>query len=371
LPQVLLQKTNFLEIILNFSSKFNGTLIGNSLDNQRFLLIPTSDVIKDNAIAPSYYIISKYNSEALTMSMVKSPEKDPIKKLINSLTKNQEDNRLIIRYYPFKATLDQQWMIKKLEGYDEGFYEIFNCLYDKVIALSNQNLFTPSDYWMNLNSQKWRIVPIESAILPALAQPEIRSKGEIVKNLPNLTGYYEDIPYETTPRILSEKYVPCIYVNDPNENQDKAKTNPWYRLRFSQFWRKDDNNPPIELDDTRTREIKVKHVIGSQIKKIEKFEEIVNKKISAEIRASIEVYRGSAGGSWEKLNGKSQILEDGFYAEDTYEDKVIFHSNKRKIIYLYQMIDQYTVLDRNGNLVCELDVQTPTTREVPYPNDEN
>jgi hypothetical protein len=387
-----------------------------NIDNQKFLLIPTSDVLKEGALAQSYYIVSTYNSQVISLSVARSENSDddetPTKSLIedifylfhprlyilnkiyekhnqnsedlsqvtnndNSQSKDQEGNNILIYLSTFQGNSNQQWKIEKLEGADEGYYAIYapHPYNKKVIEVyeppgdSNQNYLRIGD-WINTDKQKWMIEPVEVAPTLPLAQPEI-GRGEINRDLPKLTGWDEDIPYETTPRIVSEKYLPCIYVNDPYSDQDKAKIYPWYRLRFSQMWRQV-YKKPFERDGISSiiATEQMSYVVGVSENDLEAFDEIVDKTASSDLRLKINEYLEAAiGGSIETQEDRlqSQMNERASLTEYSAATSVKYPPGIRKIAYIYQMIDRYTILDNDGGPVGEpIDIKTPIVREVAF-----
>jgi hypothetical protein len=388
-------------INIDLSNNIIRLLERNNLDNQIFLLVPTEDVSKDGAIAPSYYIISKDNSQLVGMSIGIDAARNRNKKYKEIIGDKEIIGEILIRTLPgvyvlnklndyiFKDELqdnkllqinNHKWKIKKLYGDDEGFYAIFASYpgNDKVIEVyvppgdSNQNYLRIGD-WIKTDKQKWKIEPVEVAPITALAQPEI-GQGEINKDRPRLTGLYDDIPYETTPRIVSERYIPCIYVNDPYLDQDKAKTNPWYRLRFSQMWRRV-NEKPFYFDGISYLETikEDSYIVGVSENELEAFHQIVDKTASADIELKINEYMGAEiEGSigTQEIQSKSQTNEK--YSRKVYFNKTIikYTPGKEKLAYLYQMIDRYTVLDNDGDPVRKpIDIKTPIVCEVPFTND--
>ena len=347
-------------------------------DSQKFLLIAASDVTKPGSLAASYYIISKPTSLAICIHKNAAygwlPEKNEksLKTKISLLMEDEEPNPVkdfygnVILLSKYIGVTGQKWKLQKLSGSDNGYYAIY------AYGINNKAIGSyevPGDEkgnilrifnWENNSSQKWEISAAENAPISDLAEPVI-DQGWIYEDLPSLNSFNQNMPTSTTPRLVSDEYIPYIYIKCDGAGPNKASTNPWYVLRFEQFWKKIET---FEFDGIRTQKDEYKISISEET--LNAFDEKIDETLSAGIKAGYRnIVNLGIDGSWNKQNITKNGTTEGSIFEKT--QKIEYYPGIRKYACIYQMIDRYSILNIDGNQVCEpIEIPTGITHEVYY-----
>ena len=308
-------------------------------DNQKFLLIPTNDVTKQGALAASYYIISKFNGLP-----------------VDAQTATNEETNGINVYVCDNVHLgkNQQWKIQAAGS----FYKILANYGSKAKAINilpqdgtyangaNINLWD----WLNVNNQRWSLEAVEGIPIRELNEPKAK-KNMILSDLPKLNSTDEEIADETEPRLISEKYIPFLYVKDPDfSRQEQAATNPYYILRYEQFWRRCPDfyqfDGHTEVEDT------LSFTQGVSQESMTSLEEITDKKLTAEIAGGYkDIINVKVSGEIGQTNKNSATSTTATKLESVQSRKITRKAGWSKLAYLYQMIDRYTILRMDDSQV--------------------
>ncbi len=292
----------------------------------------------------------------------------------------------------------QKWRLKPIGGINDSIYFIIPKLSgDEVMCISltdgNEVGIDSLDYSQpDEQHQAWNITEVdgEQILLPPLkgTNESYTSYGNITRDLPELKGHRDYLPPSTEPRLVSEIYVPFIYVNDSYLSSPKSKINesPYYILKLEQFWKKTnvDMNP-----GTSDRKVTFWYKTGISESQLSEMTRTLGKSISKEVQKSQEfsvsyqeptvkaefegfgVERsGGFSGGYKRANSRiyrqSQDLQEtsknvtskDISEERTFTEERSYLKGDNVIEALYTLVDRYTLLRMDESIVDSWDIQT-------------
>ncbi len=267
----------------------------------------------------------------------------------------------------YSGVSGQKWRVDSLSGADSGYYKI--CPYEisnKAIGIQTNSNDTEEDIlrifnWSNSNNNlKWKIEDAGDAPVPELNKSEIKY-GEIYQDLPEFDNFSQNMPYETTPKIVLEEYIPYIYVKCDGNGSDKASKNPWYIFRLEQLWRM---CAPIEIDGIGHFYKEISYNVGVSRGNLNALDSQYSNTKYTDFEATYLSIPVASVNSEIALNEsqqtRTQTLSGEMTAADLNIKSRIEYSNGKKVSgRVYQLIDRYTILNKDRNPVCDLiEIQT-------------
>lgn len=293
----------------------------------------------------------------------------------------------------------QKWRLKPIGGINDSRYFIISKLSGenevRCISLINGNEvgIDSLDYSQSdLQHQAWKITKVdgENILLPSLkgSNESYTSYGNITVDLPELKGHRDYLPPSTEPRLVSEIYVPFIYVNDSCLSSPKSKIedNPYYILKLEQFWKKTN----VEMNPgTSDRKVTFWYKTGISESQLSEMTRTLGKSISKEVQKSqefslsyqeptvkaelkgVEVEKsGGYFGEYKRTNSQiykqSQDLQEtsknvtskDISEERTFTEERSYLKGDNVIEALYTLVDRYTLLRMDESIVDSWDIQT-------------
>ena len=341
---------------------------------QKFLIVSLDD-------SGHYAIISRENG--LCFSAI--PNKSDRLEIIQRKYEDDDDG--------------QKWRLKPVGDINDSRYFIISKLSGenevKCISLTDGNEvgIDTLDYSLpDVERQAWFITEVdgEHILLPSLkgSNESYTSYGNITWDLPELKGHRDYLPPSTEPRLVSEIYVPFIYVNDSYLSSPKSKIeeNPYYILKLEQFWKKTN----VEMNPgTSDRKITFWYKTGISKSQLSEMNRTLGTSITKEVQKSQEFSTGyqeptvkaeyegfgverSGGFSIGYKRNNSQIYRQSrdlqeisknvtskdISEERTFTEERSYLKGDNVVEALYTLVDRYTLLRMDESVVDSWDMQT-------------
>jgi hypothetical protein len=271
-------------------------------------------------------------------------------KLISILNKAKSKNAL------YKVQLSDAELIKTISMRTYPKNAIHGDNID-LSACSDKNL-----------TQKWKFEAAEDIRLA-----KIKSKGDtetdiMKKYLPHVDDINQDVPRETKKVLISEEYIPFIYVKDDQLNIERqAIESPYYIFRFEQYWKYSEDSANIVNGGSIELQYKTKSVTSEEFK--DTMEKVLTVKFNLNAKGTIKGI--DIGGGGEVSKQIKCISERLCKAQSEAEQsKKITYTEKdgRRNIYQYQLYDFFSIYRMHGNQVGRMvqwfEVPSPITELI-------
>jgi len=348
------------------------------LDNQKFLLIPVDD-------GEYYAIIAKYSGRC-----------------IDVLDPSRTDNGIDIHQWEYLGLDNQKW---RLEPDSDGYFTIISKHSQKCIDVSDPSIpdnGTNIHQWeyLGLDNQKWDIEPVDDKItLPPLHKPYAHY-GEIREDIPELNSYGGNLKKTTPLRLISEVYIPFIYITDTSypDPKDKIKKSPFYVLKLEQFWELENDKT---VPGTSEHDVEFTYKKGSSTKDFDSMETTLGNSLAIELQngatfsekyepKNVELSGGASGASfgiktsggqstsheltnshvYKQADESREVVTRGtektMNFEEEVRDKKHYTKGEKIREAQYVLVDKFTLLRMDGTEVKSWEIKTDTSDIVSY-----
>jgi hypothetical protein len=312
---------------------------------------------------------------------------------------NEADSLEIIQKRYTDDDDGQKWRLKPYGDVNDSKYFVISKLSEEnevmCISLTDRNEvgIEPLDYSQpDVERQAWSITEVdgEHIHLPSLRRSDESyiSYGNITGDLPELKGHRDYLPPSTEPRLVSEIYVPFIYVNDNYLSSPKSKIeeSPYYILKQEQFWERTNVEMNPGTSDKKVTFERKTGIIESQLsemtrtlgmsisKEVQKSKEFSlnyqDPTVKAEFKGfGVEKSGGKSGGyksTNSRIYRRSQDLQEtsknvtskNISEERTFTEERSYLKGDNVVEALYTLVDRYTLLRMDESIVDSWDIQT-------------